>query len=401
MAEQILLPPLGQTSDEMAIVVWYKKEGDSVAIAEPLLCVETDKAEVDVESAEEGVLLRILAQPGESLPSGAVLGWIGQPGEAVPDDAAGDPSVEGTPPVAEPPIQIPSLVEERPHQRTSLETSAPATPADDATTRIQASPVVRKLAASLGVDLATVTGTGPGGRVERADVELAVTGAAAPAASTEVSSVRRAIARRLTKSVQTKPQFALQADLDASGAKALIAAAGIPGLTYTHVLLRAMASALRAHPAMARIWDDDGPAYRNLAAPDIGLAVAGDDALYVVTIEEPDRIPLPELVERVRAAAERGRAGVLVPDDQRAAAISLSNLGMFGVDSFTAIVDPDQTAIVAAGAVRDRVRPVDGAPAVVPELSVTLTVDHRAADGAQAARYLADLRAAFEHPAAP
>lgn len=384
MAEQILLPPLGQTSDEMAIVAWYKKEGDRVAIAEPLLCVETDKAEVDVESADEGVLLRIDAQVGESLSSGAVLGWIGQPGETVPDDTVPD----DTPAAPEPPQQV---------QPPEVATESPA--------RAQVSPVVRKLAASLGVDLATVTGTGPGGRIERADVEAVATPRAAgspgaTASSSEVSPVRRAIARRLTKSVQTKPQFALQVDLDASAAKALIDAAGIRGLTYTHLLLRAMASALRAHPAMIRLWDDDGPAYRNLGAPDVGLAVAGDDALYVVTIAEPDRVPLADLVGLVRAAAERGRAGALSPEDQRPAAISLSNLGMFGVDAFTAIVDPDQTAILAAGAVRDRVRAVDGIPAVVPELSVSLSVDHRAADGAQAARYLADLRAAFEHPAA-
>lgn len=383
MVEEIRLPPLGQTSDEMSIVEWYKKEGDRIQIAEPLLCVETDKAQVDVESAEEGVVLKIVAQPGVSLASGALLAYVGQPGEAVPDPDAAPAAASPDPDAA---------AEGGP-------SAASASPAGGAA-RVAASPVVRKLAASLGVDLAAVTGTGPGGRIERADVEAAagappVSGSSAPSTTTEVSPIRRAIARRLTRSTQTIPQFALQADLDARAARDLIAASGIPGLTYTHLLLRALAATLRAHPAMTRIWVEDGPAYRTVGA-DIGLAVAGDDALQVVTIAEPDAASLADLVASVRAAADRGRSGALTADDQRPAALSLSNLGMFGVDVFTAIVDPDQTAILAAGAVRDLVRAVDGKPAVVPVLSVTLSVDHRAADGAQAARFLADLRAAFE-----
>ena len=385
MVEEIRLPPLGQTSDEMSIVEWYKKEGDRIGIAEPLLCVETDKAQVDVESAEEGVVLKIVAQSGVSLASGALLAYVGQPGETVPDlDAAPaaaspdpDATAEGGPSVASAP---------------------PAVPAGG---RATASPVVRKLAASLGVDLATVTGTGPGGRVERADVEAAAGRSSAASSSpaapgrAEVSPIRRAIARRLTRSTQSIPQFALQADLDARAARDLLADAGIPGLTYTHLLLRALAATLRAHPAMTRVWVEDGPAYRTLGA-DVGLAVAGDDALHVVTIAEPDAASLADLVATVKAAADRGRAGNLSADDQRPAALSLSNLGMFGVDVFTAIVDPDQTAILAAGAVRDLVRAIEGRPEVVPVLSVTLSVDHRAADGAQAARFLADLRSAFE-----
>jgi pyruvate dehydrogenase E2 component (dihydrolipoamide acetyltransferase) len=348
----------------MSIVEWYKAVGDRVEIAEPLLCVETDKAQVDVESAEEGVVLAIVAQSGVLLASGTLIAYVGEPGEAIPADDA---------PGSEPPG------------------------------RVQALPVVRKLAQSLGVDLAHVVGTGPGGRVERADVEAAA-GAGAGAGDggasdrddkAEVSALRRTIARRLTASVQSIPQFRVTAHLDATAAQAALATFG-PGLSITHVLLRSVARALREHPALQRIWVEDGPAYRILTSPNVGLAVAGEDSLYVVTIAEPDASPLATLVDTVRAAVERGRSGSLSTEDQAPASISISNLGMFGVDSFDAIVDPHQTAILAVGSVRDAVVARAGAAAVIPQLTVTLTCDHRSVDGVQAAQFLGSIRAYFE-----
>jgi pyruvate dehydrogenase E2 component (dihydrolipoamide acetyltransferase) len=422
VVEEIRLPPLGQTSDEMGIVEWYKSVGDTVAVAEPLLCVETDKAQVDVESAEEGVLLAILAEPGENLESGALIAYVGAPGEALPGATPTAPPEDAGPPgsAAAPPAETRAPGANRP--------VAPASPAG---ARVQASPLVRKLAADLGVDLAAVAGTGPHGRVERDDVERARLGDATPAATTAtetppsvprgsaanatapsplastpadadaIPAARRAIARRLTRSVQTIPQFQLEVQLNAHAARALIDAGSVPGLTYTHLLLRAMARAARSHAAILRVWDDEGPRYRTLP-PDIGLAVAADDALRVVTIGEPDRMPLSELVAAVRSAAARGRDGALAADDLRPAALSLSNLGMFGVDAFHAIVDPDQTAILATGTVRDRVAVADGALVVAPMLTAVLACDHRTVDGAEAARFLDAVRTAFESdPAGP
>lgn len=357
MAIEIRLPNLGQTSDEMTILEWYKSEGDPVEIAEPLLCVETDKSQVEVESAEEGVVLRIVAQPGDRLASGALLAYVGSPGDAAP---------------------------------------SPQPPG-----RVQALPAVRKLAAELGVDLAAVEGTGPGGRVERGDVERVAPAAREPAEAVgtqEVSPIRRAIARRLTQSVQTIPQFSVTARLDARSARQQIAEyrAGDGGkLTYTHLLLRAVARALREHPRMLRVWSDDGPRYDVLTSPDIGLAVAGDESLHVVTIPAPDAGSLPALVETVASAAGRARAAALRKDDQRPAAITVSNLGGYDVDSFQAIVDPSQTAILAAASVQNRVVAAGAGFAIAPQLSVCLTCDHRTVDGVDAARFLTTVRTHF------
>ena len=381
MVEQIRLPSLGQTSDEMSIVVWYKKVGDPIKIGEPLLCVETDKAQVDVESAEEGIVLKIVAEPGESLSTGALLAYVGALGEIVPEDASAPILGAPSTPVAAPVVAAAS--------ETSLPTvTAPAG-------RVQALPVVRNLAASLGVDLSTLTGTGPGGRIERADVEAAAR-YGTTAEPTTVSAIRRAIARRLTRSIQTIPQFTVDAKLDARLARDTLSSGGVPGLTYTHLLLRAIARAAREHPAMLRVWSEEGPSYRVLDAADVGLAVAGDDSLYIVRIAEPDRLPLADLVSRVRAAAERARDGVLSAEDQLPVALSVSNLGMFDVESFRAIVDPDQTAIVAVGAVQDCVVARDGKAFVIPQVSVSVSCDHRSVDGVQAAKFLQSLKRHFE-----
>ncbi|WP_053202879.1 dihydrolipoamide acetyltransferase family protein [Jiangella muralis] len=362
MAIEIRLPNLGQTSDEMTIVEWYKSEGDPIEIAEPLLCVETDKSQVEVESAEEGIVLRIVAQPGDRLESGALLAYVGSPGDEAPSP------------------QAPS--------------------------RVQALPAVRRLAAELGIDLGEVEGTGPGGRVERGDVERARAAPAGEAGdavdeageSHDVSPVRRAIARRLTQSVQTIPQFSVTAQLDARKAQQEIGeyrADDGAKLTYTHLLLRAVARALREHPRMLRVWSDDGPRYDVLTSPDVGLAVAGDESLHVVTIPAPDAGSLPTLVETVASAAGRARAAALRNDDQRPAAITVSNLGRYDVDSFQAIVDPSQTAILAAASVQNRVVAAGDGFAIAPQLSVCLTCDHRTVDGVDAARFLTTVRTYF------
>jgi pyruvate dehydrogenase E2 component (dihydrolipoamide acetyltransferase) len=411
MVFEIRLPPLGQTTDEMSIVEWYKKEGDTIEIAEPLLCVETDKAQVDVESYEEGTVLKIIAQPGELLSSGSLLAYVGAPGEEIPSEPGAAPTKGAAPaaPTAPAAAAAPAAAPAAP---------PPAAPAPAAGGRIQVSPVVRKLAADLGVDLATVTGTGAGGVITREDVQGAAGGgaasaAAAPAAAAPagdgelvaVAPLRRAIARRLLKSTQNIPVFRLTAHLDASAAKKEIeayTAAHGKGLTYTHLLLRAVARALRDHPVMMRLWVEDGPKYQVLTDPNVGLAVAGDDSLYVVTIPTPDTATLADLVEAVKGAAERGRAGQLSKADQSPASITISNLGMFAVDSFDAIIDPDQNAILATASVQDRVVAVDGVPTVVPQLTVNLSCDHRSVDGAQGAQFLRSLRGYFEtDPAGP
>lgn len=384
MAAEIRLPPLGQTSDEMSIVEWYKKVGDRVEIAEPLLSVETDKATVEVESAEEGILLSIVAHPGEVLSSGALLAHVG-----APEELAQGSVEESDSPVSGPVVPDVSVPAARP-------------PANVKERRPLAAPAVRKLAATHGIDLWGVTGTGPGGVIQRADLDLlspsSETSAGLPGDLSPVSRVRRVIARRLTSSVQSIPSFRITVHLDATEAQRQVAEYG-QGLTYTHLLLRAVAGALREHPLMRRLWVEDGPSYRMLAEPNVGLAVAGDDSLFVVTIPAPDAMTLPSLVEKVSAAASRGRAGSLETQDQEPASITISNLGMFDVDEFDAIIDPDQNAILAVGSAKERVvAPQRGTFLTRTEITVTLTCDHRAVDGAQAARFLQTVRSLFQAP---
>jgi pyruvate dehydrogenase E2 component (dihydrolipoyllysine-residue acetyltransferase) len=330
----VKMPPLGQTSDELRIVAWRKREGDAVAVGEPLLEVETDKATLEVEAALAGTVLRIVYGEGQTVQSGTVIAYVGEPGEEI---------------------------------------------ADDAPAKVQAAPAVRRLAQEYGVDLAQVRGSGPGGRVERADV-LALAGDT----DTDelVSPHRRALAARLVRSAAI-PQFTVGATVDMTAALPLIEGT----VTVTHVLLQAIARSLREHPEMNRLWIDEGPRLRRLERADVGLAVAGDDTLLVVTIPEPDLLSLPQLAREAGRAALAARDGVVPAENRGPSAITLSNLGMAGVDRFTALIDPDQTAILAAGRIVERPR---------PQLELNLTVDHRVVDGFAAGKFLDAIRAELE-----
>ena len=330
----VRMPPLGQTSDELRIVVWRKREGDAVAVGEPLLEVETDKATLEVEAALAGTLLRIVHGEGQTVQSGTVIAYVGEPGEEI---------------------------------------------ADEAPAKVQAAPAVRRLAQEHGVDLAQVQGSGPGGRVERADVLALVAGGNE---GELVSGHRRALAARLVRSAAI-PQFTVGVTVDMTAAMPLIEGT----VSLTHVLLQAIARSLRAHPEMNRLWVDEGPRLRALDRVDVGLAVAGDDTLLVVTIPEPDLLALPQLAREAGRAALAARDGTVPAENRGPAAITLSNLGMTGVDRFTALIDPDQTAILAAGRVDER---------PTPQLELNLTVDHRVVDGFQAGTFLASIRADLE-----
>ena len=218
-----------------------------------------------------------------------------------------------------------------------------------------------------------------------------------PEGEIEVSRHRRALAERLTLSIRTIPQFSVGVDVDMSRAAEQLArerAAGLAGLTYTHLLLQSTAAALRDHPTVNRLWVDEGPRIRQLESTDLGLAVAGDDSLFVTVIAAPDQLDLAALVEATAVAEARAREGKV---NGGAVALTLSNLGMFGVDRFEAIVDPGQTAILAVGAVRHRVTAEAGAvTALAPFVELTLSVDHRVVDGVPAARFLNAIRERLE-----
>jgi len=363
------MPPLGQTSDEIRIEAWLKKPGDEVTEGEALLEVETDKATLEVEASSSGVLLAIVHDAGAVVTAGEVIGWIGEPGEEIP--------VEHDSPALAAPAE----------QR---EPAAPsASPSEGG--RALAAPVVRSLAREHGLDINRIPGTGPGGRVERKDVLAAI---AQPAPEGEpVPAHRQAIAARLTRAAAV-PQFSLGTTVDLT--RALTGLEATANATVTHLLLRAVASALRLHPDLNRIWVDEGPRLRTLEPIRVGLAVAAEDRLLVPTVAEPDREPLAALVTRVSALISDARAGRIAAEHTGAAAVTVSNLGMFGVDWFQAIVDPDQAAILAAGAINRRAVVTGDGIAAVSQIELVLSVDHRVADGAAAARFLQTLKAELE-----
>jgi len=339
------MPPLGTTTDELRIVEWLKTVGEDVVAGEPLFVVEGDKATLEVEAAAPGTLLTIRRQPGEVVGVGVIVAYVGTPGEELP----------GEPPVG----------------------------------RAEASPAVRKLAGEHVIDLAEIEGTGPGGRIERRDI-LAVAGAASESGD-PVPPHRQAMARRLGRAVSI-PQFSVGVTVDMTAAATEL---GAPGITYTHLLLRAIASTLRTHPGLNALWVD-GPRIRRLERFDVGLAVAGEGTLYVVTIPEPDTLEPTALVEQVERAAAEARAERATEQYSGPTAVVLSNLGGVGVDRFSAILDPDTTAVLAAGRATERPTVIEGELGIAPQLDLTLTVDHRVADGVAAGRFLAALRERLE-----
>jgi pyruvate dehydrogenase E2 component (dihydrolipoamide acetyltransferase) len=379
------MPALAQTSDELRLTAWLRTEGEQVTEGEPLFEAETDKAELEVEATASGTLLRCLAEPGETVSIGTVVAWIGHPGEDIPQAVPGVPGAVAGPGRA-------TTVSPSP------DGSSPASvAATDSSSRLPATPAARALARERGIDLAQVTASGPGGRIERRDVLAATDGAGPRRADDGTTDVvpphRRAIAARLSRAA-TVPQFTVSRTVDARSA--LARAAGLDGVTLTHVLLQAAAAALRAMPQVNRVWLDDGPRFLRLAHCHVGLAIAADDNLIVATIPEPDRLGLEELALTMRRAVDEGRRGRLSAVFTAPAAMTLSNLGMFGVDRFEAIVDPDQTAILAVGRAMERPAVTADGIAAVPQLDLALTVDHRTVDGAAAARFLAAVCAELE-----
>jgi pyruvate dehydrogenase E2 component (dihydrolipoamide acetyltransferase) len=365
--------------DEGRLIAWHKKEGERVEKGEVLFEVETDKANMEIEAPVSGIVRRILLKADATAPVTTLIALIAdtadEPLPSVSDIAA--PVAATAPAVA-------------------AAASAPSVSASDGE-RVRSSPAARKRAQELGVDMNAVRGTGPGGRINIEDVEAA---AARPAASAgngtpekrePLTRMRRAVAEAMTRSVRDAPQFSISRDVDMTAADAKRKAAGV---SYTDVIVSAAATALRAHPRLRSRFDGDAVVVSDKI--DVGLAVALDAGLIVPVLRDADRKALAALREEREALEAAVRSGHARGDAFAGAAITISNLGTFGVDRFTAIVNPPEASILAVGRVADRVVAVNGAPTVRPMVSLTLTVDHRVADGADAARYLSDVAKALE-----
>jgi pyruvate dehydrogenase E2 component (dihydrolipoamide acetyltransferase) len=382
----VILPKLGLTMDEGQLVAWLKKEGDRIEAGEILFEVETDKATMEVESPVAGYVRKLLAVAGETVPVTQVIALI--------SDTADEP-------VAVPSAQV------APERPAAVEAPVPppvALRAEDA--RVVASPAARKRAQELGVDLARIS-PAKGARISVEDVEAAhaVQGSTvAPVASgaesvavgatpvrAPLSRMRRAIAERMTASFRDVPQFSVSRDVDMTAAGAARTAAGV---SHADVLIWAVARTLADHPRLTMRYDPEG-----LIPADgihLGIAVALDDGLLVPVLRDVEAKELGVISGERAKLQEGARAGKLPVEALVGAVFTLSNLGQQGVDRFTAIVNPPEAAILAVGRIRDLVVARDGAVVIAPVVTLTLSVDHRVADGAQAAAFLADLAARLE-----
>jgi len=411
---EIVMPRLSDTMEEGTILRWLKAEGEEVARGEELVEIETDKATMVYESDQAGTL-KLIASEGDTLPVGATIARVGDGGDS---DGEGGLAVAGAPPLGEEPAGASPAA---PAAATSAPADAGATSGDG---RVKASPLARRIASERGVDLASLAGSGPGGRIVKADVEGA--GAAAPARSAapaaaadavatakgtttevELTKLQQTVARRMAESKATIPDFHVQIDVDMDecvrlrGQLKQIAREGAEvAPTYNDMVVKACALALREHPTANGSYRDGRAQLHSRV--NVGVAVAADDALVVPTVFDADTKALGEIARETRALAERVRAKTITPPELGGGTFTVSNLGMFGISSFAAIINPPQAAIMSVGALSKRAVVDEDGEGIVARsmLTLTLVCDHRILYGAEAARFGARVRELLEAPAA-
>jgi pyruvate dehydrogenase E2 component (dihydrolipoamide acetyltransferase) len=396
MATEVKLPRLGQGMESGTIVKWLKSEGEPVEKGEPLYELDTDKVTQEVEAEASGVLLKIAIAEGE-VEVGKTIGFIGDQGESVAAEEASAKRVEE--PAEEP-------------KREEPKAPAPEAQGSNGSSngRIKASPLARRIAQERGVDLAQIRGTGPDGRIVAEDVEragaqpaaAALPAAAVPSAEVEsrpLSNVRKTIARRLTQA-WTVPAFQLTVNADMSRANELVTKQRELNpdvrITITDVLTKVCAQALMRHRDMNVQYAGD--ALLAFPSADVGIAVAAPQGLVVPVVHGAERLTIAQIAEVRADLVGRARDGKLRTDDLEGGTFTISNLGMFDVDQFIAVLNPPQASILAVGATRDQVVPVEGELHILPLMTMTLTCDHRAVDGATGAEFLRTIKAFLENP---
>ncbi len=390
MAISVVMPALEMAQETGKLISWLKKEGDSVAKGEALLEIETDKAVMEIESPGDGVLAGVKVQPGAEVPVGRTIAWIVRPGEVPPTDEVATTSGRKTTAV------VPSAGSPAVSVNQSAQSASPA---------IKISPKARRLASERGVNLANVRGSGPGGEILASDILAAAESKAgsSPPVVESGGPIARLMAERTTQSWTTVPHFFIVRDVDAGAlndarqklAPEIEQSRGLK-LTHTDLLAALVARVLPKHPRINASWTGEG--VRTNAEINIGLAMVVDDGVVAPVIHNADKSKLGEIATQRRDLTERARGGKLRPADMAGGSFTISNLGMFGVDAFTAIIIPQQAAILAVGRITDRVVPIDGHPAVRPMMTLTLSSDHRVVDGARAAKFLEDLAEAIGNP---
>lgn len=380
----ITMPRLSDSMVDGTIVSWLRADGDEIAIGDEIVEIETDKAIMPYQAEHAGPLT-IVARDGEVIAVGALIGHIGE----VEAEAAGVPAV--TPALVAAPAQA------------AVTAPPPSAPTYPATTngRIKASPVARRLAAALGIDLATVTASGPGGRIVKRDVQSIETPRPAAAGERQTLTTTEAtIARRMVEAKSTAPEFTVTMNIDMQAAvelRAELKSSGVEPLpSLGDFVIRACALALREHPRINASFAGDAIELHQQV--NVGVAVAAPGSLLVPTLYDADTKSVGQIAGETRALAEGARAGRLTPAEMSNATFTVSNLGMYGVSHFTAVLNPPQAAILAVGAAEQQVVVKDGDFVARHRMSVTLTADHRLVYGADAATFLASVRDALENP---
>jgi pyruvate dehydrogenase E2 component (dihydrolipoamide acetyltransferase) len=433
MAIDVRMPKLSDSMESGVIIRWMKAPGDAVAKGEAIAEVETDKADVELEASDNGVLSQITVAEGQSAAVGAVIAVLDGDGAsrqaAAPKAAAptrpAAPPAQAVAPRAKP--EAATSVAAKPSAPPPARAAAPATPPPAAAApaaaagqaqRLRASPLAWRLAEETGVDLNAVRGSGPGGRILRRDVEMLARpqpdatpaaepetggeGAAAPSAAAPqpISRMRQAIAKRMTEAKREIPHFYVTAEVDMSEAMQLRASIrrreAMPGLTVTHLLIRALAMALGRHPQVNASWQDGSIVLHDDI--NIGIAVAVDEGLVVPVLHRTQTLTLGDIAVAANELTEKARQGRFGSDDLSGSTFSISNVGMLDVEELTAVINPPNAAILAVGAVKPRPVVRDGQLAVAETMRATLSCDHRVLNGLEGGRFLVELKSILENP---
>ncbi len=412
MAKDVVMPALGMAQETGTLLQWLKAPGATVVKGEPLMEVETDKATVEVEAPASGVLANVTAQPGDVIPVGQVIAAILSPVEA----ASAIPQARSAAGAAASPLAA-RIASEHNVDLSQIKPRGDRIQKEDVLAYVEAktkrdgrtlaSPKARRLAKERGLDLTSLAGSGPQGAVLAADVLVALPSPPAPLPGVEGSEVEtlalsrvwRVMAERVSQAWTTIPHFYLLREVSAARLIAWrddVQKRATEKISYTDLLVKLVAAALRRQPRLNASWKD-GSIILN---PDIniGLAVAIDDGLIVPVIHHADQLNLSQLAARRAELVAKAQAGKLSLDDLSGGTFTISNLGMYGVDAFNAIVNPPQAAILAVSRIVDRVVPLDGQPAVQPMLTLSLSCDHRVVDGARGAQFLQTLADLIEEP---
>jgi pyruvate dehydrogenase E2 component (dihydrolipoamide acetyltransferase) len=438
MATDVMMPRLSDSMEEGTVLKWLVEVGGEVKRGEPLVEIETDKANMTYEADSDGVLIEVLAQEGETLPIGQAIARIGAPGEEATGDRPQATEEEGTGDGAQETEEEPAAEE-----RQEREEQAPATrdlrpaPSGGETDgggngRVKASPVARRMAREMGLELAGISGTGPGGRIVKADIEAAAKGGGTavqersaeepqreekapatrdlpPATSDgakgevriqELTRLQRTVSRRMAESKATAPEFQLNMEIDMSGCvelRARLKEVADPAPSFNDMVVKAAATALREFPRVNGAYRDGQ--WELYSRVNVGVAVAAQDTLIVPTIFDADQKSLGAISSDARGLINKVREGNITPPELSGGTFTVSNLGMYGIETFTAIINPPQAAILAVGALKKKAV-VDDSGRIVPRdmMGVTLICDHRILYGADGAEFLGRVRQLLEQP---